>query len=131
MSPVRSEARPSPILDCIYGAVFSGIAPTLPPDAMFNLAALSRLMMVIAGPVCGLTAPQTRHPGTTSVILFVIGGSLFGIGLAAGSHKLEHIVLKSKKMHGGLEFLVHVFIPLFSIFIVIGLPFLIAALIPG
>jgi hypothetical protein len=93
---------------------------------MLNLADLSLLLMVLAGPLCGFFAAQAHRAGIPSIILFSLGGLTVGIFLGRTSNRLAYSVLGWKRLSAGLLLLLYTAILLGSLLVVIAVPFWVA-----
>ena len=98
---------------------------------MLNWAGFSGLMMILAGPFSGVAAAHQHKVGASSLILFGIVGLVIGFGISMASSKIAYRVLASKTLPAGLQFAAYMFIPMFSLLLVIFVPALLAIMVYG
>jgi hypothetical protein len=98
---------------------------------MLNFADLSVLLMMLAGPFSGVVVAHQHKLGTPSLILFGLAGLVIGLGVGMLSSKVAYTILRSKKLPAGLQSIAYLFIPVFSLLLVLLAPALLAMVIYG
>jgi len=79
---------------------------------MLNLADFSALLMVVVGPICGISAAHAHKAGIVSLVLFGLAGLAIGFGAAMMSSKFAYAILRSKKFSAGVGLFFYSLVPL-------------------
>jgi hypothetical protein len=98
---------------------------------VLNLADFSMLLMTVIGPLSAFGAAHGHKAGLGAAVLFGLGGLGLGLSVGVTANKCAYRVLGSKKLNGGLAFLVYAAIPFIGILVVALVPFLVAEVIYG
>jgi hypothetical protein len=98
---------------------------------MLNWADLTTLLIILFGPLCGISAAHEYKRGVLSFILFGCVGLAIGVGIAFASNKLVYRALFLKTLPSGLKQVIYMFIPIIALLLVFLIQFWLAAVIYG